>query len=83
MVTSEDKQLFQSTSQSSGVRNVKFIDLLPQLIASSLMYLPVIQAGINMSFASVIISQLADGDQIKIDTESASIIASIFTVSKF
>lgn len=80
MEISEDKQLFESTPKVT-VRHVKLIDLLPQFLASSLMYLPVIQAGINMSFASVLISQLADGNKIKIDTNQASIIGSIWAIS--
>lgn len=80
METSEDKQLFKSTPKTIAVRHVKVIDLLPQFVASSLMYLPVIQAGINMSFASVLISQLAEGDW-KIDTNQASIIGSIWAIS--
>lgn len=79
MENSEDKQFFESPPKSAttSIRHVKLIDLIPQFVASSLMYLPVIQAGINMSFASVLISQLAD----KIDTNQASIIGSIWAIS--
>lgn len=56
-------------------------DLLPQLLASSLIYLLVIQAGISMSFSSVLITQLADKGEIDLDTNSASIIASIWSLS--
>ena len=62
-------------------KKVKMIDLIPQLAASCLMYSLVIQAGINMSFASVLISQLGDGNEIKMDTNTASIIGSIWSIS--
>ncbi|CRK98490.1 CLUMA_CG011847, isoform A [Clunio marinus] len=57
------------------------IDLLPQLIASCLMYFLVIQAGISMSFSSVLITQIADNGEIELNTNSASIIASIWSLS--
>lgn len=56
-------------------------DLIPQLIASCLMYLLVIQAGISMSFSSVLITQLSDKGEIGLNTNSASIIASIWSLS--
>lgn len=37
---------------------VSYNELIPQLIASSSIYLLVVQAGINMAFSSVLISQL-------------------------
>lgn len=37
---------------------IPFNELVPQLIASSSIYLLVVQAGINMAFSSVLISQL-------------------------
>lgn len=58
-----------------------FVDLIPQLLASCLMYLLVIQAGINMSFSSVLITQLADNGEIELDTNSASVIASIWSLA--
>lgn len=86
MENTEEKQLFESNVRVQVIKkdtakSVKLIDLLPQLLASTLMYLPVIQAGINMSFASVLISQLADGNEILIDTNRASIIASIWPIA--
>lgn len=86
MENTEEKQLFESNVrvqviQKDTAKSVKLIDLLPQFLASTLMYLPVIQAGINMSFASVLISQLADGNEILIDTNRASIIASIWPIA--
>lgn len=58
-----------------------WIDLMPQLLAACLMYLLVIQAGISMSFSSVLITQLKDSGEIELDTNSASIIASIWSLS--
>lgn len=84
MDNTDERQLFNSDTQAKNDRKnrkVKMIDLLPQLLASCLMYSLVIQAGINMSFASVLISQLNDGNEIKIDINTASIIASIWSVS--
>lgn len=37
---------------------ISYNELIPQLIASSSIYLLVVQAGINMAFSSVLISQL-------------------------
>lgn len=56
-------------------------DLLPQLFGSCLMYFLVVQAGIAMSFSSVLIGQLTDKRDIDIDRDSASIIASIWSLS--
>jgi MFS family permease len=84
----EDKKLFESPQRaiitpvkSETIRNVKVIDLLPQFLASSLMYLCVIQAGVSMSISSVLISQLADGNEILINTNQSSIIGSIFSIA--
>jgi MFS family permease len=83
----EEKQLFtnnvrvQVIQKDTPTKPVKFVDLLPQLLSSTLMYFPVIHAGVNMSFASVLISQLADGHEIKIDTNQASLIASIWSIA--
>lgn len=86
MENTEEKQLSESNVRVQVVKKnvtkpVKLIDLFPQLLASTVMYLPVIQAGINMSFASVLISQLADSNEILIDTNRASIIASIWPIA--
>lgn len=76
----DERELFESENHERSIekerksRKIKPIDLLPQFLASFLMYLPVIQAGINMSFASVLITQLADDQEIEIDRNSASII---------
>lgn len=87
MESAEEKQLFESSQRaivivkSEATRGVKLIDLLPQFLASSLMYLCVIQAGVSMSISSVLISQLADGNEIQINTNQSSIIGSIFSIA--
>lgn len=60
---------------------LKFIDLLPQIFASCTAYLLVTQAGISMSFSSVLITQLADTNDISLDAESAGWLASIWSLS--
>lgn len=67
--------------QKSDVPKEKFLDLIPQLVASCLMYFLVVQAGISMSFSSVLISQLSDNKEIELNRDSASIIASIWSLS--
>lgn len=67
--------------QDNALKETTLLDLFPQLLASCLMYLLVIQAGISMSFSSVLITQLADKGEIDLDTNSASIIASIWSLS--
>ncbi|KAG5681395.1 hypothetical protein PVAND_010836 [Polypedilum vanderplanki] len=83
----DERYLFNREPRVEIVKNevpfkrIKLIDLIPQLIASSTLYLLVIQAGVNMSFSSVLISQLGDSHEIKIDTSTASIIGSIWSIS--
>lgn len=82
----EEKKLFEDgvrvdVVRKETVRSVKLVDILPQLLASSLLYIVVIQAGINMSFTSVLIAQLRDSNEIEIDTNTASIIGSIWSLS--
>lgn len=67
--------------QNDESRTETFLDLMPQLFASCLMYLLVIQTGISMSFSSVLITQLSDMGEIHLDTNSASFIASIFSLT--
>lgn len=67
--------------QQCSAPEERLVDLLRQLLASSMMYLLVIQAGISMSFASVLIAQLSDNGEIVLDNNSASIIASIWSLS--
>jgi facilitated trehalose transporter len=67
--------------EKNNVQKEKFIDLVPQMVASCLMYFLVVQAGISMSFSSVLISQLVDTKEIELDRNSASIIASIWSLS--
>lgn len=73
----KNQQRVELQDQQSNVKE-SILDLVPQLLASCLMYLLVIQAGISMSFSSVLITQLADKGEINLDTNSASIIASIW-----
>lgn len=82
MENTENKQLFENSSprRENKVQHVKIIDLIPQLMASSVMYLIVIQAGVNMSFASVLISQLVDNNEMVIDTNRSGNIASIWAI---
>lgn len=76
-----NNQLNNELQQQNHVTKERIIDLLPQLLASCLMYLIVIQAGISMSFSSVLITQLSDNGEIALDTNSGSIIASIWSLS--
>ena len=71
-------ELHQNTEHAS---KEKLLDLAPQMVASCLMYLLVIQAGISMSFSSVLITQLSDKGEIELSTHSASVIASIWSLS--
>lgn len=68
-------------SRRSESHDLKLIELAPQILASSIAYLVVIQAGISMSFSSVLITQLADTKDIPLDSESASWLASIWALS--
>lgn len=57
-------------------------DSLPQVVGCCAINLVVIQAGINMSFSSILIPQLsAPESDIEIDLDSSSTVASIVTLS--
>lgn len=57
-------------------------DSIPQIVASCTINLIVIQAGINMSFSSILIPQLsAPESDIKIDVDTSSTVAAIVTLS--
>lgn len=71
----------QSNEQRIEQQQVKFRDLVPQLIASCLMYLLVIQAGINMSFSSILIPQLQKEPEFMMDNTKASELASIWAIA--
>ena len=61
---------------------ISFKDSIPQILASSAANLIEVQVGINMGFSGILIPQLSKPDSdIKIDLESASIVASIVTIS--
>lgn len=64
-----------------NVESMKIIDYVPQIIASCMVYLLVVQAGISMSFSSILITQLSDSKEIEITKDSAGIIASIWSMS--
>lgn len=69
----------KSTSQDD---ELKFKDAIPQILASCAINLPVIHAGINLSFSSILIPQLSKPESdIKIDLDSSSTVASIVTVA--
>lgn len=77
----KEQERIELQQQSNAPPKESFLDLMPQLLASCLMYLLVTQAGISMSFSSVLITQLSDKGEIELDTNSASIIASIWSLS--
>lgn len=61
---------------------LSFKDSFPQIVASCAINFVVIQAGINMSFSSILIPQLSGPESdIKIDLDSSSTVASIVTLS--
>jgi len=67
---------------SDGDEKLKFKDTIPQIVASCAINLPVIHAGINLSFSSILIPQLTKPESdIQIDLDSSSTVASIVTVS--
>jgi facilitated trehalose transporter len=87
-MNSEEKELVNDKQnirvfkiENPESNKVKCRYLIPQVIASCVMYLLVIQAGINMSYASILISQLNDESDIPIDTDSSSNISSIWAIS--
>lgn len=65
--------------------HLSFRDTIPQIVASCLIYCLVIQAGINMSYSSILLPQLLDADsEINVSTDQASWIgAKILTCDAF
>ncbi|CAO1413645.1 unnamed protein product [Diamesa serratosioi] len=59
---------------------IPYKELIPQLVASSSIYLLVVQAGINMAFSSVLITQLNNNNDIVMSESSASNIAALMTI---
>ena len=60
----------------------RFQDAIPQILASCAIYMTVIHAGINITFSSILIPQLAERDSdIKIDLDSSSNLASIVVIA--
>ncbi|CAG9808596.1 unnamed protein product [Chironomus riparius] len=89
MTTNEIEQLNVNTESddlkpraSDGDERLKFRDTIPQIVASCAINLPVIHAGINLTFSSILIPQLTKPESdIQIDLDSSSTVASIVTVS--
>lgn len=70
-----------SDDVDSSSQKLKLVELAPQIFASNIAYLLVMQAGISMSFSSVLITQLSDTRDIPLDSDSASWLASIWSLS--
>ena len=89
MTTNEIEQLNVNTESddlkpraNDGDEILKFKDTIPQIVASCAINLPVIHAGINLTFSSILIPQLTKPESdIQIDLDSSSTVASIVTVS--
>lgn len=63
---------------------IKLKDALPQIIATFAINSIVVQAGINMTFSSILIPQLTESEDehnIKLDLDSSANLASIVTIS--
>ncbi|KAG5672139.1 hypothetical protein PVAND_002293 [Polypedilum vanderplanki] len=72
----------KNKKNAESVPGLSFRDSMPQIVASCVINLIVIQAGINMAFSSILIPQLSLPDSdIKIDLDSSSTVASIVTLS--
>lgn len=63
--------------------SIRLKDALPQIVASCAINFIVIQAGINMTFSSILIPQLAEDEDesIRLDLDSSTNLASIVTIS--
>lgn len=63
--------------------SIKLNDALPQIIATCAINSIVIQAGINMTFSSILIPQLTESNDasIRLDLDSSANLASIVTIS--
>lgn len=83
---SEAIKLTESEIQVPENESAQYTELswklaLPQIAACCVMNFLVIQAGINMAYSSILIPQLLESKEIEIDTNKASWIASIVTIS--
>uniref|UniRef100_A0A1B6KB92 Major facilitator superfamily (MFS) profile domain-containing protein n=1 Tax=Graphocephala atropunctata TaxID=36148 RepID=A0A1B6KB92_9HEMI len=69
-----------STERPTGQPKVK--DIYPQIIASCIAHMLVIQAGINMAYSAILLPQLmADNSGFQIDKDQASWIASLMAIA--
>ena len=71
----------KTQEQTEQFTEISWSNALPQLSAVCMINFLVIQAGINMAFSSILIPQLLANDEIVINKNSASWIASIVTIS--
>lgn len=77
-----ERVIEKNKKNAESVTELSYRDSMPQIVASCVINLIVIQAGINMAFSSVLIPQLSSPDSdIKIDLDSSSTVASIVTLS--
>jgi MFS family permease len=74
--------LERNRKNAESAPELRTADSMPQVVASCVINLTVIQAGINMAFSSILIPQLSQPDSdIQIDLDSSSTVASIVTLS--
>ncbi|XP_015116781.1 facilitated trehalose transporter Tret1-2 homolog [Diachasma alloeum] len=72
----------ESLKRGKGSPDLTWRDSVPQIIASCMAYCVVIQAGANMAYSTVLVGNLqSQKDEIKINDDQASWIASLVTIS--
>lgn len=76
-------KLLQTTEQQNTKidKKVRFIDLVPQIVASTLMYFLMVQFGVNMSLSSILIPQLQKESEFMMNNARASELASIWAIA--
>lgn len=78
----ENASVVITAPRPSFVRHISWKNSIKQVLASCIAHSVVIQAGINMSFSSILLPQLtADDSDIIIDKSEASWIASLVTIA--